>query len=130
MIKIEGLSKAYKNKIVLNNFSGHFNEGDFCALVGNNGAGKSTLLKILSNLELQDKGTCEIGGHLNTDDSIPLKERLAFISEDIQFFFHGSLESFIKQYKTFYPQWDDQFLEYLFSNHFHNYNCHLYKILY
>ena len=91
MIKIEGLSKIYKNKIVLNNFSGLFNEGDFCALVGNNGAGKSTLLKILSHLELQDKGTCEIGGHLNTDDSISLKEKMAFISEDIHFFSRGVL---------------------------------------
>jgi len=118
MIKIEGLFKAYKKKIVLNNFSGFFKDGDFCALVGNNGAGKSTLLKILSHLELQDKGTCEIGGHLNTDDSIPLKEKMAFISEDIQFFFPGSVEDFIKQYKTFYPQWDGEFLEYLFSNNF------------
>ena len=45
MIKIENVSKAFSNKIVLSNISFSANEGEVTALIGPNGSGKSTLLK-------------------------------------------------------------------------------------
>lgn len=56
MIRIENLSKAYGSKILFNNSSYHFPEGERIALVGPNGAGKSTLLNIICGLEEADDG--------------------------------------------------------------------------
>ena len=47
-LKVDSLSKHYKDKKVLNNISFNVNKGQIIGLVGKNGAGKSTVLKILS----------------------------------------------------------------------------------
>jgi len=49
-IKIAGLTKKYKKKIILKNINIAMNAGDIFALVGINGSGKTTLLSILSGL--------------------------------------------------------------------------------
>ena len=45
MIKIENVSKAFREKIVLSKISFTANEGEVTALIGPNGSGKSTLGK-------------------------------------------------------------------------------------
>lgn len=50
IIKINNVSKDYKNIKALNNISLSINEGELYGLLGVNGAGKTTLLKILSGL--------------------------------------------------------------------------------
>ena len=47
MIKINNISKKYKNKAVVNNATFEINKGTCTALIGPNGAGKSTLIDIL-----------------------------------------------------------------------------------
>lgn len=47
MIKINNISKKYKNKAVVNNATFEINKGMCTALIGPNGAGKSTLIDIL-----------------------------------------------------------------------------------
>ena len=61
MIKIENVSKAFREKIVLSKISFTANEGEVTALIGPNGSGKSTLLKILLGLSSTDEGraTCD-----------------------------------------------------------------------
>ena len=50
IIKINNVSKDYKNIKALNNINLSINEGELYGLLGVNGAGKTTLLKILSGL--------------------------------------------------------------------------------
>lgn len=64
MIKIENVSKAFSNKIVLSNISFSANEGEVTALIGPNGSGKSTLLKILLGLISQDEGKATFDGKI------------------------------------------------------------------
>ena len=57
MLRIENLSKSFGSKILLNQVTYHFPEGERIALVGANGAGKTTLLNMLVGVEPQDQGS-------------------------------------------------------------------------
>lgn len=56
MIRLENLSKAYADKVILNSVQYHFPEGERIALFGANGQGKTTLLNIITGLEERDQG--------------------------------------------------------------------------
>lgn len=56
MIKIENISKKFKNKKVLNNFNLDIEKGTIVHIKGINGCGKSTLLKIIAGLLKPDEG--------------------------------------------------------------------------
>jgi ATPase subunit of ABC transporter with duplicated ATPase domains len=61
VLAIEGVSKAYGSKQVLNNVSLKVQRGDKIAIIGPNGIGKSTLLKIVMNETDADAGKVEWG---------------------------------------------------------------------
>lgn len=51
MIKIEGISKSFKDTYVLNDVSFGIEKGDFTAVMGPSGSGKSTLLYSVSGMD-------------------------------------------------------------------------------
>lgn len=59
-MRLECLSKAYseagQNRIVLNQVSQEFYEGEFVCLVGKSGSGKSTLLNLISGIDAPSSG--------------------------------------------------------------------------
>ena len=65
IIKINNVSKNYKNIKALNNINLSINEGELYGLLGVNGAGKTTLLKILSGLTNASSGDFIVGGFAN-----------------------------------------------------------------
>jgi len=65
IIKINNVSKDYKNIKALNNISLSINEGELYGLLGVNGAGKTTLLKILSGLTNPTNGDFIVDGFTN-----------------------------------------------------------------
>ena len=56
MLRLEGLSKRFGARTILDSVSYHFPERTRISLVGANGAGKTTLLNILCDLEAHDAG--------------------------------------------------------------------------
>ena len=56
LMTVEGLSKSYGEKTVLNDITFGVEEGDKIGVIGINGTGKSTLLKILAGEETADEG--------------------------------------------------------------------------
>ena len=61
-MKIEGICKKYKNKVVLNEVSLSLDKGTSIAILGGNGSGKSTFLSILAGVQKADKGTIFLEG--------------------------------------------------------------------
>lgn len=58
--KIEGISKSYGDKKVLDNFSMEIKEGCINSITGKSGCGKTTLLRILMGLETADTGSGDV----------------------------------------------------------------------
>ena len=60
----EGISKAYGDKVILQDFSIKIQRGGRIALVGPNGVGKTTLLRMLLGQEEPDTGRIRLGTNL------------------------------------------------------------------
>lgn len=56
ILSAEKISKAYSERMLLNEISLGINEGEKIGLIGVNGAGKSTLLKVVAGVESSDSG--------------------------------------------------------------------------
>ncbi len=56
VLNVEGVSKTYGNRTLLDNVSLGVNEGDKIGVIGLNGMGKSTLLKIIAGIVKPDEG--------------------------------------------------------------------------
>lgn len=60
-IEVQGLTKAYGEKLLFEDFTYIFLKDDRIGIIGPNGCGKSTLLKIITGKAAPDSGTVEIG---------------------------------------------------------------------
>lgn len=87
VIKIENLSFAYDDKLVLENISLEIKEGDYFGLVGPNGSGKSTLLKLILGLLQPKSGTVEILGQDRR--SFVDQERIGYVPQKASSFNSG-----------------------------------------
>jgi ATP-binding cassette ChvD family protein len=61
VIEVEGLSKAYGDKLLFENLSFTLPPGGIVGVIGPNGAGKSTLFKMITGQEKPDSGEIDIG---------------------------------------------------------------------
>jgi ATP-binding cassette, subfamily F, member 3 len=61
VLTVEGLTKGYAGRTIIDDLSLDVNRGDRIALVGPNGVGKSTLLRMLAGVEEPDAGTLTFG---------------------------------------------------------------------
>ena len=49
-LEIKNVTKSFKEKIAVNNFSMELQSGECVGLIGPNGAGKSTLIKVIADI--------------------------------------------------------------------------------
>ncbi|TGG94129.1 energy-dependent translational throttle protein EttA [Natronospirillum operosum] len=61
VIEVEGLRKAYDDKLLFEDLSFSVPPGSIVGIIGGNGAGKSTLFNMLAGKEQPDAGTVTIG---------------------------------------------------------------------
>lgn len=61
VIELDGVSKAYDDRILLDNLDLSVPPGSIVGVIGPNGSGKSTLIKIIAGLLKPDTGTVDLG---------------------------------------------------------------------
>jgi ATP-binding cassette ChvD family protein len=61
VIELEGITKGYGDRLLLEDFSAKIPPGSIVGVIGPNGAGKTTLLKLITGQESPDRGTIRIG---------------------------------------------------------------------
>jgi ATP-binding cassette ChvD family protein len=61
VIEVNGVSKAYGDKLLFENLSFSLPQGGIVGIIGPNGAGKTTLFKLITGQEKPDAGNFEVG---------------------------------------------------------------------
>ncbi|RJE81336.1 ABC-F family ATP-binding cassette domain-containing protein [Paracoccus sp. JM45] len=64
VVEVQGISKAFGDRVILAPFDLRIQRGDRIAFVGPNGAGKTTLIKMLTGELAPDQGTVTLGTNL------------------------------------------------------------------
>ena len=63
VLKVEGLSKSFKKRRIVDNVSFEAKAGEILGFLGANGAGKTTTIRMITGLICADSGTVIIDGH-------------------------------------------------------------------
>lgn len=82
MLKIEGFTKRYGEKVAVNNLNLHIAPGEIYGFIGHNGAGKTTTLKACCGLLKATEGTILINGKSIADEPIACKREMAYIPDN------------------------------------------------
>jgi ATP-binding cassette ChvD family protein len=61
VIRLDGVSKAYSDNLLIDNLSFDVPPGAIVGIIGPNGAGKTTLFRMITGQEQPDSGTVEVG---------------------------------------------------------------------
>lgn len=103
-IKVENLTFAYEDKVVLEDVSFKIEKGKKYLIKGASGTGKSTLIKLLSATYDDYKGNVYVDGVIYKDiKESSLNQKLSFIYQDV-FLFEDTIYNNIALYKDY----DDQ----------------------
>ena len=76
-IKIEGLTKKYKDVVAVDNLNLSVHKGELFSLLGVNGAGKTTTIKMLSCLTQPTSGDAFLNGKSISKDTVAVKSLIA-----------------------------------------------------
>ena len=82
MLKIEHLTKAFGDKLAVDDLSLHIAPGEIYGFIGHNGAGKTTTLRSVAGIQQFDKGEIFIAGHSVRTEPLECKRALAYIPDN------------------------------------------------
>ncbi|MGZ4426719.1 MAG: amino acid ABC transporter ATP-binding protein [Nocardioidaceae bacterium] len=94
LLRVEGLRKAYGDKVVLRDVDLSVEAHDVVCLIGASGSGKSTLLRCLNLLETVDDGAIWFEGEEITDprvDARAVRGRMGMVFQAFNLFPHMSV---------------------------------------
>ena len=102
MINVDKVTKKFDDFTALDEMTLNVKSGSAYGLLGSNGAGKSTLLRILAGIYKQDKGSVTIDGN-TIYDNVEVKQKVFYVSDDVEQFANMTPEDMRKMYEIFYP---------------------------
>lgn len=105
MIEIKNVVKEFDGFRALDDLSMTVPSGSVYGLVGPNGAGKSTIIRHLTGIYRQDSGEVLVDGQ-PVFENPSVKNRIAYIPDDIFFFANASIGEMARFYRSIYPQFD------------------------
>lgn len=107
MINVEKVTKYFDDFCALDEFSLKVESGSAYGLLGSNGAGKSTLLRILAGIYRQDSGDVTVDGE-KIYDNVSVKQRVFYVSDDVEQYANMTPEDMRKMYEIFYPTFSNE----------------------
>ena len=102
IIRVEGLTKRYGDKTVVDAISFDVAEGEVFGILGPNGAGKTTTLEMIEALRLIDDGTVILDGIDVRKDPAKVKEIIGIQLQSTAFFDKLTLREQIKMFSGLY----------------------------
>lgn len=106
-IDVQGISKKYGRKKVLNDVSFSIKGKKIVGLLGRNGAGKTTFMRILAGHILPSEGTILVNGEMPFDNRL-VTEQVCFIMEGNNFHKDMMIKDIFRSCAAFYPNWDGE----------------------
>lgn len=82
MLVINHLTKAYGDKLAVDDLSLHIKPGEIYGFIGHNGAGKTTTIKACCGILKPDSGEIFVDGKSVKDDPLGVKKVLAYIPDN------------------------------------------------
>ena len=101
-IEIRGVTKRFKNNLVLDNLSLKIPKGKLFGVIGENGSGKTTLLNIIIGFLKPDKGTVLFEGIDIFSELRDIEAHFGFATQESAFYKHLTVEENLFYYGNLY----------------------------
>lgn len=105
MITVKNVVKQFNGFTALDGLSLNVPKGSIYGLVGPNGSGKTTIIRHLAGIYRQDRGEVSICGEPVYENPV-VKEKIAYIPDDLYFFPSAGVRDMMRYYKGIYPNFD------------------------
>lgn len=115
-IELNGITKKYKHKTVLNDITLEIDEPKIYALLGRNGAGKTTLMNIIAGHDRQTEGELLINGS-NPFDQRSILRHICLIKEGGNFHRDMKVKDVLSSYAHFYDDWNTHLVDELIERY-------------
>jgi ABC-type Fe3+/spermidine/putrescine transport system ATPase subunit len=86
LVRLEKVSRRFGKVRALDELSLEVREGEIYGFLGRNGAGKTTTLRILIGILKPDAGHIELFGSRVRRVTVPLKQRIGYVSQEPNFY--------------------------------------------
>lgn len=113
-IEISGLTKTFP-QFRLGPVNLTVPRGAIYGFVGPNGAGKTTTLDLLLGMGSPDAGNIRVDGMDHMVDEVAVKQRIGYVSPDLNFQVWGKVSNAIQFVKGFHPAWDKSYCDHLLN---------------
>ena len=107
MIEVKNVVKEFDGFRALDDMTMTVPKGSVYGLVGPNGAGKSTIIRHLTGIYRQDSGEILVEG-VPVFETPEVKNRIAYIPDDIFYFSNASIREMANFYRSVYPHFDEE----------------------
>ncbi|WP_312495681.1 ABC transporter ATP-binding protein [Anaerosporobacter sp.] len=91
IVVLDGLTKKYDNKTVVDHVSLDIEKGEIFGLLGPNGAGKSTMMNMVCSIKKPTMGNIQLFGYDTKKDMNKVKAKLGYIPQELAV--HGNLKA-------------------------------------
>lgn len=110
MIEVRDVVKTFDGFRALDNINITVPKGAVYGLVGPNGSGKSTVIRHITGVYRQDSGAVRVNGQ-DIFENIAVKQKMAYIPDDIFYFLQSNIMDMMKYYKGIYNNFDTERFE-------------------
>ena len=93
-LKVESITKTFKDKIAVDNFSIILNNGIY-GLLGPNGSGKTTLMRMLADVVNETSGSICVNGRDKKNMGEDYRDLVGYLPQDIGFYNNFTAEKFL-----------------------------------